>query len=73
MLPRAVPGGQPGVCLLTYFSFYIPKLSYPCTNDLFGFEKEFWEREEKAAVLRLVESFYMTQFSESWHIFFERT
>lgn len=58
--------------VVTYFYFYIPKLLYLCPDDLFGFEKGFGEREEKIAVLRLVGSFYMIQFSESQHIFLEQ-
>lgn len=47
--------------LVTYFYLYIPKLLYICTDDLFGFEREFWEREEKAAILRFVGSFHRIQ------------
>lgn len=55
---------------VTYF--YIPKRLYLCTDGLFGFEEEFEEKEEKAAVLRFTGSFCMCQFSESRDIFLKR-
>lgn len=54
--------------VVTYF--YIPKLLHLCSDDLFGPEKEFEEREGKA-ILIFIGSFYMSQFSESRHIFFK--
>ena len=43
-----------------------------CSVVLFGFEREFQEREEKAAVLSFVGSCYRIQFSESQPIFFKQ-
>lgn len=41
---------------VTHFS--ILKRLYLCTYDFFEFEKEFWEREAKATILRFAGSFY---------------
>lgn len=72
-LARALTGGCSYGHLITSFYFLIPKLLHMCTVGLSEFEREFQEREERAAVLlTFVGSCYRIQLSESRPIFFKQ-
>ena len=72
-LARALTGGCSYGHLITSFYSLIPKLLHMCTVDLFGFERAFQGREERAAVLvTFVGSCYRTQLGESRPIFFKQ-